>query len=149
MRFTHIIGTVWLAEGHLLRGDRASPRPLIDYVLATSRATGYRQFEGRACWLMAECLATEAPLSAEQHVEAAMRIFEEIGARNDLARAMVTRAGLRQSAGDAAAARHLLDEAFRIFETLGTTDEQARVGQTLAALAEYFLKKLAKEGSVA
>ncbi len=136
MRFTHIIGTVWLAEGHLRRGDRASLRPLIEYVLRTSRATGYRQFEGRACWLMAECLATEAPLSAEEYVETAMRIFEEIGARNDFARAMVTRAGLRRSAGDAAVARHLLDEALAIFETLGTTDEEARVGQTLAALAE-------------
>ena len=134
MRFTHIIGTVWLAEGHLRRGDRASPRPLIDYVLATSRATGYSQFEGRACWLMGQCLAAEAPASAEEYVETAMRIFEEIGARNDLARAMVTRAGLRRSAGDTVAARQLLFEAFAIFESLGAGDEQARVGQTLAAL---------------
>ena len=83
--------------------------------------------EGRACWLMGECLAPEAPASAEPYVENAMEILERIGARNDLARTMVTRAALCRVAGDAAAARAFLDQASAIFHELGTLDEPARV----------------------
>jgi class 3 adenylate cyclase/tetratricopeptide (TPR) repeat protein len=135
MRWTHVIGVVWLAEGYLRCGDLAGARPLIDDVLATSRATGYFHHEGRACWLMSECLAIDAPGDAESCVETAMRIFERVDARNDLAKAMVTRAALRQHAGDHASARQLLDEARTIFQTLGTHGEFARVDAALAALA--------------
>ena len=134
MRFTQIIGTVWLAEGYLRRGDRASARPSIDQVLDASRATGYLHYEGRACWLMSECLAAAAPVAAEDYAETAMRIFEEVGARNDLARAMVTRAALRQAAGDSGTARRLLDQAHAIFQALRTLDETARVEVALRAL---------------
>ncbi len=134
MRWTHVIGAAYLAESHLRRGDRARARPLIDHVLGTSRTTGYLQYEGRACWLMGECLAAEAPASAEDYVDTATRIFERIGARNDLARAMVTRAALRQRAGDHATARQLLDRANAIFHTLGTHGEFVRVDAAIAAL---------------
>jgi hypothetical protein len=56
-----------------------------------------------------------------------MEILERIGARNDLARAMVTRAALRQAAGDLTTARDLLDQSGAIFHELGTLDEPARV----------------------
>jgi len=95
---------------------------------------GYLHFEGLACWLMGECLAPEDPASAEPYVETAMGILERIGARNDLARALVTRAALRQAAGDLAAARDLLDRAHVIFQELGTLDEPARVKAALFAL---------------
>jgi hypothetical protein len=63
-----------------------------------------------------------------------MEILERIDARNDLARAMVTRAALRQTAGDIAAARQLLDKASEIFQALGTVDEPARVEAARATL---------------
>jgi class 3 adenylate cyclase/tetratricopeptide (TPR) repeat protein len=132
MRWTYVICAVWLAEGRLRQGDRAGARPLIDRVLATSRATGYLQYEGRACWLMAECLAAEAPEPAEDYADTAMRIFERIGARNDLARAMVARARLRRHAGDLPAAQALLVEAEAIFRSLGTRDEPAPIAAELA-----------------
>jgi tetratricopeptide (TPR) repeat protein len=135
MRWTHTIGAVWLAEGHLRRSDRAEARPLIERVLATSRATGYLHYEGRACWLMSECLSDEAPADAENQIEAAMQIFERVDARNDLAKAMVTRAALRQRAGDVAAAQQLLEAADMIFHKLGTHGEFGRVDAALAALA--------------
>jgi hypothetical protein len=47
---------------------------------------------------------------------------------------MVTRAALRQAAGDITTARQLLDEAQAIFRTLGTIDEPARVAAARAAL---------------
>jgi class 3 adenylate cyclase/tetratricopeptide (TPR) repeat protein len=134
MRWTHTIGAVWLAEGYLRRGDRADARPLIERVLATCRATGYLHYEGRACWLMGEYFAADSPAAAEDHVETAMRIFERVGARNDLAKAMVTGAALRQRAGDIAAARQLLEAANTIFHTLGTYGEFGRVDAALAGL---------------
>jgi tetratricopeptide (TPR) repeat protein len=136
MQWTHVIGAFWLADGYLRRGDRADARPLIDYVLETSRATGYLQYEGRACWLMGECLAVEAPASAEDYVEIAIRIFDQIGARNDLAKAMVTCAALHQSAGEADRARQLFEEARGMFQTLGTRGEFTRIDAALAGLGD-------------
>ena len=132
MRWTYVIGAVWLAEGFIRQGDRARARPLIDHVLQTSRATGYLQYEGRACWLLGECLAVEEPVVAEEHLTSAMRIFEQIGARNDLARAMVARAELRRKAGAIDVSRRLLHEASEIFDALGTRDAHTgtRVGVT-------------------
>ena len=123
-----------LSEGHLRGGDCAAARSLAEGVLEQSRGMGYLHFEGMACWLMGECLASEDPVSAEPYVENAMDILERVGARNDLARAMVTRAALRQAAGDMAAARALLDRAYAIFQALGTLDEPLRVEAARAAL---------------
>jgi hypothetical protein len=136
LRYTRGDYSSWLAEGHLRRGDRASARPLIEDVLETSRMRGYLHLEGRACWLMGECLAPEDPGSAEGYVATAMTILERIGARNDLARVMVTQAALRQAAGDAEAARAFLDQASAIFDELGTLDEPVRLEAARTALDE-------------
>ena len=127
MRWTDVIGAVWLAEGHLRRGDRARALPLIEHVLEISRANGYLQYEGRACWLIGEHLAQEAPDSAEEYLTNAIDIFERVGARNDLARAIFSRAILRRAREDFATFRKLLDQAGAIFQALGTRDEIARV----------------------
>jgi class 3 adenylate cyclase/tetratricopeptide (TPR) repeat protein len=124
--------TLRLAEGDLRRGEVAAARELIDDVLSNSRAIGYRYLEGLAEHLMAECLAAESAAAATEHVDTAQRIFEAIGARNDLAKTLVTRAKLSQS--NPVEARRLLNEAMAIFEALGTMDEPGRVSAALAAL---------------
>ena len=134
LRYTHARYALLLAEGYLRRGDRAVARSLIESLIETSRTIGYLHFEGTACWLMGECLAPGAPAVAEPYVETAIGILARIGARNDLARAMVTRAALRQAAGDVAAARQLLNQAHAIFQELGTLDEPARIEAARAAL---------------
>ena len=134
LQYTYLRYALWLAEAHLRRADRAAARPLLDKALTASRSMGYAQIEGLAWWLIGECLAAEAPAAAEPNVEAAMGILERIGARNDLARAMITRAALRQRAGDVATARALLDRAQAIFHELGTLDEPTRVEAGLADL---------------
>jgi len=63
-----------------------------------------------------------------------MEILGRIGARNDLARAMMTCAATRQAAGDIAAARQLLDQVQAIFHALATLDEPARVATARSAL---------------
>jgi class 3 adenylate cyclase/tetratricopeptide (TPR) repeat protein len=123
-----------LAEGYLSRGEPGTARVLIDDVLTTSRAKGYRYVQGLAHRLLAECLAQESPTVAAEHVDAAQRIFAATDARNDLAKALVTRAGLCQNAGDFAAARELLEEAAAIFAKLGTLDEPIRVKAALITL---------------
>jgi class 3 adenylate cyclase/tetratricopeptide (TPR) repeat protein len=125
MRYTYVVGALWLAEGRLRGGDRADALPLIQDILETCRKAGYLHFEGRACWLMGYCLAAEAPAAAEDYLRTAIGIFERVGARNDLARAMVTRARLRQGAGDTSTARELFDRAGVIFRSLGTRGEPA------------------------
>ena len=135
--------TLWLVEGYLLRGDVGRARSLAIDILNESREAGYRHIEGLACWLMSDCLGRDDPGTAEEYVEQAIRIFEAIGARNDFAKALATRAGLLWRAGDIAAARRLLDQAYTIFQTLGTIDESARVE---AALALEHVPKLASDG---
>jgi tetratricopeptide (TPR) repeat protein len=136
LNYTRLRYALWLAEGHLRKGDRAAAQPLVKDVLETSRTLGYLQFEGVAGWLIGECIAPEAPAEADQFVDAAIRILKHIGARNDLARAMVTQAALRQASGDIAAARQLLDEAEAIFKALDTLDEPARVEAARAKLEQ-------------
>jgi class 3 adenylate cyclase/tetratricopeptide (TPR) repeat protein len=125
-----------LAEGYLCRGELGTARALIDDVLTTSGAKGYRYVEGLAHRLLAECLAQESPTVAAEHVDAAQQIFISTYARNDLAKALVTHAGLCQNNGDFAAARELLEEAAAIFGRLGTIDEPVRVKEALAALEQ-------------
>jgi tetratricopeptide (TPR) repeat protein len=134
MSYTKVIGRHWLAEGYIRQGDYTKARPLIEDLLNTCRTGSYFHYEGRADWMLGECLAVETPGPAEDYVEAAMRIFEQVGARNDLAKAMATRAALRQSAGDVTAAWQLLEQARTIFQALGTLDEPLRVEAALAAL---------------
>jgi hypothetical protein len=83
---------------------------------------------------LADCLAAEAPDTAEEHVDQALPVLDRIGARNDVAKALVIKARLRQAAGDIGTARRLLQQAAAIFAALGTLDEPARVAMTLAAL---------------
>ena len=126
--------SLFLSEGYLYRGDYAAARSLAEGVLKQSRDMGYLHFEGVARWLIGECLAPEVAASAEPYVENAMAILERVGARNDLARAMVTRAALRQAVGDLAIAREFIEHAGAIFHELGTLDEQARVEAARSAL---------------
>jgi len=83
---------------------------------------------------MAECLALATPSAAEGYAETAIEILARVEAQNDLGKAMLMRAALRQSAGDLATARQLLDRAHAIFQSLGTLDEFARVEAAFAAL---------------
>ena len=134
LRFTYLSLALLLAEGYLRRGDTVSARPLIQDVLKGSKAGGYLHIEGRACWLMAECLAGEGSATAEDNIELSMQILERVEARSDLGKAMLTRAALRQRAGDTTEARRLLKRASTLFGELGTLDEPARVEAALAAL---------------
>jgi len=48
--------------------------------------------------LLADCLAGDEPVNAEEHVESALSVLERIDARNDFAKALMTKARLRQAA---------------------------------------------------
>jgi tetratricopeptide (TPR) repeat protein len=134
LHFTYLSFSLFLAEGYLRHNDTASASRLIQEILAASKAAGYLHLEGRACWLMAECSASEGSTVAEDYIERAMQILERVGARSDLAKAMITRAGLRQRAGDVAEARRLLERAAILFGELGTLDEPGRIAAALAIL---------------
>ena len=125
---------MWLAEGHLARGEATSARPLIERVIETTRATGYIHIEGLAHRVMSECLADEQHLAAEEHVKKALQILERCCAQNDFAKALATRATLRRRAGDFATARELIQTAKEIFLTLSTPGELARADEALAHL---------------
>ncbi len=133
LRQPYLRCALWLAEGHLGRGEQNAARSLIADILNACRETGYRYLEGLACGLMGDCFSHDAPAAAEEYVETAMRIFEETGARNDFARALLTRAALRRAAGDIGTARALLERACEIFTALGASGE---IDQAKSALAE-------------
>ena len=130
LRHVRLAPVLRLAEGHLRLGRFASERELVEEVLVIAQARGYRYLEGLARRLMAECIAETSPAIAEEHLTETLRIFDSIGARNDLAKTLVTRATLCQN-HDKLVARRMLEEAGAIFESLGTLDEPIRVKAAL------------------
>jgi class 3 adenylate cyclase/tetratricopeptide (TPR) repeat protein len=132
--YTRAVFALRLGDAYLRQGERVKARAIFEEVLVTSREGGYRYHEGRAGRLLGEVVAPEDPVAAAHLLEAAVRILEKVGARNELAQALVAQANLRQAAGDAAGARQLLERALALFEALGTLDEPSRVRAVLAAL---------------
>jgi class 3 adenylate cyclase/tetratricopeptide (TPR) repeat protein len=125
---------LWLADGHLRGGEPSQARGVIEEVLGISHEFHYRRVEGEAERLLGESLIPDNPTTAADHLATAMGILEEVGARNELAKALAARGELHRATGDFATARKLLDGALRIFEELGTIDEPPRVRAALAAL---------------
>ena len=99
-------------------------------------AFGYRQLEGIAERLLGESMAVEHPTAAVEHLESAMRILQEVGARNEVAKVLVAQATLCRTSGDETRARVLLERALALFEALGTLDEPLRIRAALAALQD-------------
>jgi hypothetical protein len=90
--------------------------------------------QGIAHRVLGESLAHEDPDAAETHLRRAHSIFEQIHARNDLAKTLVAQALVEVRRGAPGQARRLLDEAAGIFERLGTIDEPDRVRAALRSL---------------
>ena len=136
LRYQRARFALWLADGHLRAGEPSRARGVIEEVLGISRDFGYRRVEGEAERLLSESLIAEDPTGAADHLATAERILEEVGARNELAKALAARGGLRRAAGDVVSARKLLESALATFEELGTLDEPPRVRAELAVFAD-------------
>jgi len=134
LRYDRSSAALRLAEGHLRNEDPSRARALLESVLAVSRELGHRYFEGRAELLLAECALIDDPDGAAAHLRNAMSILTAVGARNDIAKALVVQARLSQRLGDSDGAGKLLERALQIFEDLGTLDEPARVRAMLERL---------------
>jgi class 3 adenylate cyclase/tetratricopeptide (TPR) repeat protein len=133
--FTRAWFALWLADAYLFVGEASRAQALAEDVLPTVRDAGYRYFEGMAERLLGASLVTADPATAAQHLDVGRRILEEVGARNEVAKALVAEADLRRAARDLTGARERLARALAIFEALGTLDEPPRVRAALAALA--------------
>src|SRR5262249_50682583 len=135
LRYTRCSWALRLAEGHLALGDGARARALVEEVLAFTRVGGYRHLEGVAARLLGTVLVDVDPAVAEVQLDAAIHILEEVGARDEVARGLVSRAGLRENTGDYEGARDLLTRALTLFEELGTLDEPRGVRAPVGRLA--------------
>jgi class 3 adenylate cyclase/tetratricopeptide (TPR) repeat protein len=133
LHYTRSLFALWLAEGHLALGQRSEARAVLDTVVASTRQNGYRHLEGVAGRLVAEALGPEDP-AALDHLALATRILEEVGARNEIAKVLVARAGCHRAAGNVAAARTALEQALAVFTSLGTVDGPLLVASLLRSL---------------
>jgi tetratricopeptide (TPR) repeat protein len=124
----------WLAESLVRSGDREAGRAVAAAVLETSRSVGYRYVQGIAHRVLGESLMPDDVGGAAGHLQDARDIFEQIDARNDLAKTLVTQAAVHAARAESDQARAVLDRAARIFEALGTIDEPDRVRAALRAL---------------
>jgi tetratricopeptide (TPR) repeat protein len=134
LRYPRSMTALRLAETCLRAGDIPRARGLVDEVLATARTLGYRYLEGLALRLLGECDMAHEPGRAAETLAAAGRILDELGARNELAKALAAYGTLLQSMGDSAGARDRLERALALFESLATWDEPARLRGRLSAL---------------
>jgi hypothetical protein len=90
---------------------------------------GYRYQEAVVTRLLGEVLVHEDLPRAESTLRSAARVLEEIGARNDLAKGLLTLAEIRWQAGDRVDCLQLLARAQETFEECGTVDELRRLHQ--------------------
>lgn len=134
--YTHAVFALWLGEVYLHQGEWGQVRSLFEEVLTTSKEAGYRHLAGVAERCLGASLVAHDPAAAAGHLEVALQLLTEVGARNEVAKALVTQATLQLAAGDASGARHRLERALALFETLGTLDEPRRVQELLATLTD-------------
>ena len=134
LHFTRTMTALRLGEGLLALGERERAKALAAEIRDASLERGYRYFEAMAERLLGECLVHDDPAAASPHLDLAMRLFEQIGARNDLGKTFVNQAEVERIAGNRASGRELLERALGIFEELGTLDEPLKVRTALAAL---------------
>ncbi len=121
-------------RGPASRGKRDAAEATLEKILAASAENGYRHLEGVAERLLGAVLAPAVP-SALAHLERGMEILAAMGARNDVAKALVTRAELCRTAGDVESARRWLEQAEEIFQALGTLDGHVATQAVRAALS--------------
>jgi class 3 adenylate cyclase/tetratricopeptide (TPR) repeat protein len=128
LHYTRAVFGARLCEGYLRLGDHRRARALLEELLVVTRDGGYLHAEGLVERVLGEALLRDDPVKAAAHLAAAVQIFEQVGAQDELARALVAQAGLRRSGR----ARALLERALALFEECGTIDEPARVRALLA-----------------
>jgi class 3 adenylate cyclase/tetratricopeptide (TPR) repeat protein len=133
LHYMHAQFGLWLAEGYSRMGDHAWARRVLREVLATSQELGYRHLEGAAHRLLAACGGVA---DADQHLAVALDVLEAVGARNELARALVVQGWWHRRRGETAAARRCFERSAAEFEALGTRDEGARIKAALATIGE-------------
>jgi tetratricopeptide (TPR) repeat protein len=124
-----------LADGYLRQGERSRGRAIVEEVLQIAIEGGYRHHEGIAHRLLGELLTAEDPTAAAAHLDAALTILEQVGARHEFAKTLVAQADLRRLRGDPADAHRLLERALTLFEDCGSLDWPPRVREALTALA--------------
>jgi len=135
--YTRSLFALRLGEAYLRQEERLKARAIFEEVLITSREAGYRHLEGMAQRFLGELMVADNPTTAAEHLEVATRILQEVGAHNEVAKALATQAALRLASGDEAGARDLFEDALALFEALGTLDESLRVRAALVALQDY------------
>jgi tetratricopeptide (TPR) repeat protein len=128
LRYTRSVVALWLAEGWLRQGNQARAHAILGEVHATSSEFGYRFVEGVAARLLGECVAPTDPAAGARYLEDAVRALDAVGARNEVAKALVAQAELKGAAGDPEGAKALLERALALFEALGTLGEPRRCG---------------------
>jgi tetratricopeptide (TPR) repeat protein len=133
LHYTKAVFAVRLAETLVADGRSVEAQGMVREVLRTTRERGHRYLEGVAERVLGDALAAE-PAAAAEHLAIAASILDEIGARDELARALMGQARLRLAAGDRTGARPILTRALALFEACGTLDEPPRVRAMLEAV---------------
>ncbi|HEU4439396.1 MAG TPA: hypothetical protein VFT36_09095, partial [Methylomirabilota bacterium] len=134
LHFTRYQFMLWLGEAHLRAGALEAARKTAEEVLTASAEMGYRHLEAVARRLLGESLLGVDPAAASRHLGDAIEAFRRSGARDHLARSLISQAALRHMRGEEARAIAALEEGLTIFREIGTLDEPARVGEALALL---------------
>jgi len=110
---------------------------LVKVILTTSQEAGYRHLAGVAERFLGASLMAEDPIAATEHLEVALHILEEMGARNEVAKTLVAQAHFHQTTGDVSGVRCLLERALALFEIFGTLDKPHHVQAILTTLQDY------------
>ena len=128
-----------LGEGYWRAGRYEDAERVLDDVVERSERCRMLPVLGTAYYLKAEVALSQAQGASgfapvETNLQQAIRILREIGAENDLARALACFGRLRLRQGQVAEARAHLTTALEIFERLGTLREPDEVQSLVSEL---------------
>jgi len=126
--------SAYLAEAYLSINERDQALERIKSALEISKESGFRHLEGKAYRVLGEIYGGTDFNKTKKYIEDSIRIFKEIGAKNELAKSYLSLGRLYKEKGEKGKAKKCVTQALHIFEKLGTLHEPEKARKMLRDL---------------
>jgi len=126
--------SAYLAEAYLTINERDKALERTKSALEISKESGFRHLEGMAYRVLGEIYSEAKSNEPKKYIEDSIRILNEVGAKNELAKSYLSLGRLYKEKGEKAKAKKYLTQALHIFEKLGTLHEPEKARKLIHEL---------------
>jgi tetratricopeptide (TPR) repeat protein len=128
------LSSINLAEAYLFINERDKALERIKSTLEICKQSGFRHWEGSAYRILGEIYGEAKSDEPKKYIEDSIKIFKEVGAKNDLAKSYLSLGNLYKKKGEKDKAKKYATQALHIFEKLGTLHEPEKARKILSDL---------------